>query len=112
MTDHPSTPSPELVEQWRTEGFHQDYCSPFEHAIAQAAQWGADAELEACVKWIAYHPPVPDDLRAARRPKLPSLKAKALARTDAILNDPNRALLVEVRETLELNRRALEQLDD
>ncbi len=45
-----------------------------------------------------------------RRPNPPSLKELALARTDAILNDPNRALLVEVRETLELNRRALEAL--
>ena len=46
------------------------------------------------------------------RPKTPSLKEQALARTDAILNDPNRALLIEVRETLELNRLALEALND
>jgi hypothetical protein len=104
MTDHPSTPSPELVEQWRTEGFHQDYCSPFEHAIAQAAQWGADAELEACVKWIAYHPPVPDDLRAARRPKLPSLKAQALALIDKIQGSKEMWQI----DDLDVVRRALE----
>ena len=37
------------------------------------------------------------------------LVEKALAKTTAILNDPGRALLTEVRETLELNLRALEQ---
>jgi hypothetical protein len=51
---------------------------------AKAAQWGADAELEACCEWMrtasfglsvntsAYQ------LRAARRPKPPSLKEQAL----------------------------------
>jgi hypothetical protein len=52
------------------------------------------------------------ELRAARRPKPQSLKEQALARTAEILNDPSRALLIEVREVLELNFRALEQLDD
>ena len=95
---------------------------PIPHDIA--ARWGADAELEACCEWLrrnvktftaAAHLEAQrrsDELRAARRPKPPSLKDQALARTDAILNDPNRALLIEVRETLELNRRALEALDD
>jgi hypothetical protein len=36
------------------------------------------------------------------------LVEKALAKTTAILNDPGRALLTEVRETLELNLHALE----
>lgn len=40
----------------------------------------------------------------------PEAQAKALAKTKAILNDPNRALLTEVRETLELNLYALQQL--
>ena len=95
---------------------------PIPHDIA--ARWGADAELEACCEWLrrnvktftaAAHLEAQrrsDELRAARRPKPPSLKEEALARTDAILNDRNHALLVEVREILELNRRALEQLDD
>lgn len=78
-------------------------------------QQARDEELEAYIKlldingcpdrWI-------DMLRAARRPKPVSLKEQALAQTNVILNDPSRALLTEVRETLELNRRALEQLDD
>jgi hypothetical protein len=80
-----------------------------------AARWGADQELEACYEWLedwdepdSYAVP----MRAARRPNPPSLKEQALAKTTAILNDPNRALLVEVRETLELNLLALEALND
>ena len=42
----------------------------------------------------------------------PELVEQALAKTEAILNDPNRALLTEVREALELNRRALERLQE
>ena len=105
----PITPPPELVEQWIRER------DGLEHIATQAAQWGADQELEACVKWIedcGYHPSVPEDLRSARRPKPPSLKELALARTDAILNNRNHALLTEVREILELNRRALEALPE
>lgn len=108
MTDHPITPPPELVEQWRNL---PEYVSQLrtmsavtitteklQHIAIQAARWGADQELEACVKWIAYHPPVPDDLRAARRPKPPSLKDRiAAAITDG-----------DERKALKL----LEELDD
>jgi hypothetical protein len=72
---HLITPPHELVKQWVENAIGPDY----EQVIAtQAARWGADRELEACVKWIAYHPPVPDDLRTARRPTPPSLKEQAL----------------------------------
>jgi hypothetical protein len=42
MTDnnHPINPPLELVQQWLSEGRHQDYCSATRHAIAQAARWG------------------------------------------------------------------------
>ncbi len=53
-----------------------------EHIATQAARWGADQELEACCEWIYK---LMDrglewsmDLRAARRPKPPSLKERAL----------------------------------
>jgi hypothetical protein len=90
MTDHPITPPPELVEQWRAAasnvpaslstdpGGRRDY---IDFIATKAAQWGSDQELEACVKWIedcGYHPSVPEDFRAARRPKPPSLKEQAL----------------------------------
>ena len=67
-----------------------------------------DSEEGTCSRWLAGSCEGPASAaRAARRPQPTSLKELALARTDAILNDPNRALLIEVRETLELNRRAL-----
>ena len=54
---------------------------------AQAAQWGADQELEACCEALhqrdcAYF--LPFQLRAARRAKPPSLKEQALEQLDGI----------------------------
>ena len=71
---HPITPPPELVEEWANAAAHE-----FDIAT-QAAQWGADQELEACCEWLfkyQYDGEVPL-LRAARRPKPPSLKEQAL----------------------------------
>ena len=123
MAEHPITPPPELVQQWHAEGFHQDYCSPLKHAIAQAARWGADQELEACVKWIedcGFHPSIPVEFRAARRPK-PSLKEQALgalsrADKDALTN-PLTGEVVALRTILNKEqsdtiRRALEALPE
>jgi hypothetical protein len=50
MMTNPITPPPELVKQWASE-FYGTTISPGEAAIYvanQAAQWGADQELEAC----------------------------------------------------------------
>ena len=113
---HPITPPSKLIYKW--EGDILNERDNVDHVLDCAwqngFQAGADAELEACCEWMADDTPTNyiNALRAARRPKPPSLKEQALARTDAILNDPNRALLAEVRETLEMNRRALEQLPD
>jgi len=41
------------------------------------ARWGADQELEACCEWLMYENDR-QGLRAARRPKTPSLKEQAL----------------------------------
>jgi len=76
---------PDLVQQWVAEIWHEG--TPVrvslsdEHIATRAAQWGADQELEACCDWIreqGYHPSVPRDLHADRRPKPPSLKERAL----------------------------------
>ena len=113
MTDqHPITPPPELVKKWLNEGHHQDYCSASEHAIAQAARWGADQELEAMLAELkALH--LPDGyaakLRAARRPKPPSLKEQAQAELDRLV------ALIPTEGALAMAepiRRALEALDD
>ena len=83
MTDqqHPITPPPELVEQWfmdqrgLSEASRQDLAT-------RAAQWGADQELEACCEWLKAKqwtdPEFAGELRAARRPKPPSLKPQPL----------------------------------
>jgi hypothetical protein len=60
--------------------------------FVMVARWGADQELEACVKWVSeYCPyfgdyPLPEDkLRAARRPNPPTLKEMALAELDRLI---------------------------
>ena len=117
---HPITPPPELVQQWR-EAPEFSALSPcvmvtvtntkLQDIATQAAQWGSDQELEACCDWVetecpGYGGPY-EKLRAARRPKPPNLKEQALA-------------LVEQHEDgwrpspkdWDTIRRALEQLDD
>ena len=99
-TEHPITPPPELVQQWLTEGHHQDYCSATNHAIARAARWGADIELEACCEYLqhkVFHG-FATELRQARRPKPPSLAEGALEAWFGIPGDRD------------IIRRALEQL--
>ena len=71
---HPITPPPELLDQWCMENNWRDIA-------IQAAQWGADQELEACCEWLECnynYPQVNHPLRAARRPEPPSLKEQAL----------------------------------
>jgi hypothetical protein len=108
------TPPPELVQQWASEFYGTTIAHP-EAAIyvaTQAAQWGADQELEAMLAELkALH--LPDDyvvaakLRAARRPKPPSLKEEALKALTAIEGDFN-----TVGDRADTIRRALEALDD
>jgi hypothetical protein len=115
---HPITPPPELFAEWFANSLKtldrkvsRDDTGTTgliagEVAI-QAARWGADQELEACVKWIAYHLPVPDELRTARRPKPPSLKEQALIELGDVYN---RNKIDDV--TYDTIRLALEQLND
>ena len=75
-SQHPITPPLELVQQWASKNFASRYL------CTQAARWGADQELEACVEWLEKHVIGPNSykrLRAARRPQPPSLKEQALA---------------------------------
>jgi len=79
------TPPPELVQQWMAE-FYGTPIVPGEACTdlaIRAAQWGADQELEECAEWVGRmfhgHKTWSDELRAARRPKPPSLKEAALA---------------------------------
>jgi hypothetical protein len=114
MSEHPITPPPELVQQWAS---NQDYSiAPawmLNDLATRAAQWGADQELKACCEWMVN---VPDfytgseiDLRAARRPKPPSLKEQALALIDGCTNPEGDYLDDNVLSTI---RRALEALPE
>lgn len=103
---HPIIPPPELVEQWM-----QVHTTKYDLA-RQAAQWGANQELEACCEWINsfqnkfVHA---HDLRFVRRPKPPSLKEQALqalAEADVGLTE------LEWPQCSDTIRRALEQLPD
>ena len=114
MTEHPITPPLELVQQWVAEIWHEG--APVAvllsdgHIATRAAQWGADQELEACCKELEYNfMPDSSSLRAARRPKPPSLKEQALALIDEC-TDPEGDYLDD--NALSTIRRALEQLDD
>jgi len=80
---HPITPPPELVQQWCHEDGDEIKTSPrwYQVVAAKAARWGADAELQACCEWLRENGLFETrigHLRAARRPKPPSLKEQAL----------------------------------
>jgi hypothetical protein len=109
MTEnHPITPPPELVQQWVSRTCATEF--PLLGLAEIAAQWGADQELEACYEWLRAKywicPDFTDELRAARRPKPPSLKEQALEALAHILNNSSTQLGADTI------RRALEQLDD
>ena len=91
MTDqHPITPTTELVQQWWKSTPVQILATdpdPIQLIATRAAQWGADQELEACCEWLENQPQWMEDLRAARRPKPPSLKEQALLQLDTLNAD-------------------------
>jgi hypothetical protein len=109
----PITPPHELIEEW-IEQFKGDH--PVYIAI-QAAQWGADQELEACCEWLVthkWHGPSGAclvNLRADRRPKPLSLKEQALA---VLEEEPKYAKELIGFDTDQVNliRRALEALPE
>jgi hypothetical protein len=111
--EHLITPPDELVAQWVTEA-HDQPPGPDARVIATAAaQWGADQELEACCEWAdtTGWEGAGDSLRAARRPKPPSLKEQALNELQRIeANIPQS--LNDFESSCEIIRRALEQLND
>ena len=118
MTDHPITPPPELVQQWLGTYFGTTVTgemSDVELAIAtQAARWGSNQELEACCEWLDEGfgdvGNLPATLRAARRPKPPSLRELALESVKRF-EESGEFFSDQMRE-LEFIRKALEQLDD
>jgi hypothetical protein len=116
MTDqHPITPPPKQVARWVNEiyykngvGFDVPLHSITMRLVERAAQWGANQELEACVEWITKVSWLANDLRAARRPKPPSLKEQTLELVRPAGTDG--AYVTFGPEELDLIRRALEAL--
>ena len=110
---HPITPPPELLQLWVAQ--HADYNKGINELLIEAAQYGADQELEACIDWIAnarnsgmgwdIAASLSGDLRAARRPKPPSLRELALEALNRMDQFPN-------LEDQQIVRRALEALPD
>jgi hypothetical protein len=109
-THHPITPTSELVQQWEAETAHTTKDEIW-HVAVQAAQWGADQELEACCKWveceIGHGREWNTKLRAARRPKPPTLWEQALLELADVYNRD----MIDV-STYDIIRRALEALND
>jgi hypothetical protein len=114
MEQHPITPPPKLAARWVNEIYGDDgfgFDVPLHpitlRLVERAAQWGADQELEACCEWVTEATPwAAEKLRAARRPKPPSLKKQALGALDRMWNGGS------THADWELFRRALEQLND
>jgi hypothetical protein len=76
--DHPVKVPLRVMHDWLA-GWHQDQRAA-EGLLAQAAQWGADQELEAICETITGRgwPKLAADFRTARRPKPPTLAEQAL----------------------------------
>ena len=108
---HPITPPPELVSEWtRNRGYS---CSSelWDYLATQAAQWGADQELEACCEWLdagLRTPYVAIRLRSDRRSRPPSLRKQAYDALDTyIYGEPDPK---DKERTYNTIRKALEAL--
>lgn len=117
MTDnHPITPSPEMVQQWRNQApTARDAGATRELWIAtQAARWGADQELLACGNYLkrcaAWEEEDVTEMYNCRRPRPLSLRELALASVKRF-EESGEFFSDQMRE-LEFIRKALEQLDD
>ena len=117
---HPITPPTELVDKWYDEWLNADDLTHLDTRVAiLAARWGADQELEACCEWlrkdsdanelVGLHAVYLDhNLRAARRPKPPTLKEQALTALHAVATGANDTR--EQHQDFDTIRKALEAL--
>ncbi len=100
MADHPVKVPQDLAEQlWFESADKPSQCNTFRaHVFAQKiAEWAADQELEACCEWIeselrgqlrpAHR--IAIDLRAARRPKPPTLAEQGIEELESLKGDAN-----------------------
>ena len=116
-SQHPITPPPELFKQWEDDILNErdNVDHVLDCAWRNGFQAGADQELEACCEWIAsghskQGAVLSDRIRAARRPKPPSLKEQALGALYAIATGADDT--GELHRDLETIKQALESLPD
>lgn len=127
MTDqHPITPPPELRRLWAQQAQRMAPHDPvawLEHVANQAARWGADQELKACIEVILSYPGFESPelfvevLREARRPKPPSLAEQALEALEqidgwAVSNMNHLSIHDDLVTGVEAIRTALERLKE
>jgi hypothetical protein len=99
------------VQQWEEQFLERptiNGCYVQSYIAAKAAQWGANQELEACLRYAGDNGLSLSRMRAARRPKPPSFKEQALEalqNMDYMNQFPN-------EHDYNTIRRALEALDD
>jgi hypothetical protein len=100
---HPITPPPKLVRHWSRFQGDTDPEALWFRIANEAAQWGADQELEACCAYMQHEDfhGFATELRAARRPKSPRLKEQAIAvLEDAELDAAHYNILLRALEAL------------
>jgi hypothetical protein len=119
---NPITPPPELVKKWAYEwntlgARRPDATNTASYVAIRAAQWGADQELEACCEYVYERLKlttvacIAQELRADRRPKLPSLKEQALEALSRF-DWNSHTTASEMDADFKAIRRALEALPD
>jgi len=114
---HPITPPEELVQEWCDDWYRLKVrvnVGFTEYVAIQAARWGADQQLNADCEWLDNTccdnwDETAAELRAAMRPKPPSLKEQALVQLDSLHADLRAHGLGANTDTI---RRALERLQE
>ena len=129
-TQPPAVPD-ELLAQWINEATAEGSFEPIysralarrltawawsqrEDDVREAEQRAADAELEACLKWVADNIPhdgwdVAGAMNAARRPSPPTLREQALADVDGIEDSLGACITVGDGQRLLRIRKALQE---
>lgn len=115
----PLTPPPELVREWYGEYFgcevSGEVSASESHLVTRAAQWSAEAELDACCEWLTLTQgqwELAADLRAARRPKPPSLAEEARTHLDQLINAIGSEGALAMAEPIRHAIERLEQLEN
>jgi hypothetical protein len=111
---HPITPPEELVQEWCDDWYRLKVrvnVGFTEYVAIQVARWGADQQLNADCEWLHRRCLISgtEELRAAMRPKPPSLKEQALTQLDSLHADLKAHGL---GTNTDIIRRALERLQE